>query len=168
MGKPGVLLSLASQYGANTLTTTLAVEQALASLRPALEAQGITLYSGLQRPANFIERALGDLKQSLVIAGGADSRGAVRVPARLPRGADRLHRHSAVAARGDRRARPHGPHAQHDDAGRLRRRPGRAGRRCHHRHREHPAAAARERAAAQPLAAARRDPRGLARRCAAR
>ena len=58
MGKPGVLLSLASQYGANTLTTTLAVEQALASLRPALKAQGITVYPGLHRPANFIERAL--------------------------------------------------------------------------------------------------------------
>ena len=68
-GKPGVLLSLASQYGANTLTTTLAVEQALTSLRPALTAQGITVYSGLQRPANFIERALGDLRQSLLIAG---------------------------------------------------------------------------------------------------
>ena len=69
MGKPGVLLSLASQYGANTLTTTLAVEQALASLRPALSAQGITVYSGLHRPANFIERALSDLKHSLLIAG---------------------------------------------------------------------------------------------------
>jgi CzcA family heavy metal efflux pump len=69
MGRPGVLLSLASQFGANTLTTTLAVEQALASLRPALNAQGITLYPGLHRPANFIERALSDLKHSLLIAG---------------------------------------------------------------------------------------------------
>ena len=69
MGKPGVLLSLASQYGANTLTTTLAVERALASLRPALKARGISLYADLHRPANFIERALGDLKQSLMIAG---------------------------------------------------------------------------------------------------
>jgi CzcA family heavy metal efflux pump len=68
MGKPGVMLSLASQYGANTLTATLAVEQALANLEPALKAQGITLYAGLHRPANFIERALQDLKQSLAIA----------------------------------------------------------------------------------------------------
>ena len=67
-GKPGVLLSLASQYGANTLTTTLAVEQALTDLEPALKAQGITMYRGLHRPANFIERALGDLEQSLMIA----------------------------------------------------------------------------------------------------
>jgi CzcA family heavy metal efflux pump len=68
MGKPGVLMSLASQYGANTLTATLAVEKALADLEPALKGRGITLYPGLHRPANFIERALGDLRESLVIA----------------------------------------------------------------------------------------------------
>ena len=69
MGKPGVLMSLASQYGANTLTATLAVEKALADLAPALKNRGIVLYPALHRPANFIERALGDLKESLVIAG---------------------------------------------------------------------------------------------------
>jgi CzcA family heavy metal efflux pump len=68
MGKPGVLLSLASQYGANTLDTTLEVEKALADLRPALEKQGIRMYAGLHRPATFIERALQNLQQSLVIA----------------------------------------------------------------------------------------------------
>ena len=68
MGKPGVLLSLASQYGANTLTTTLAVERALSALGPALKAEGITLYPQLHRPANFIERALGNLEQSLLLA----------------------------------------------------------------------------------------------------
>jgi len=68
MGKPGVLLSLVSQYGANTLTATLEVEKAVADLEPTLKARGITLYKGLHRPANFIERALGDLKESLVIA----------------------------------------------------------------------------------------------------
>jgi CzcA family heavy metal efflux pump len=68
MGKPGVLFSLASQFGANTLDTTRAVEAALADLEPALKAQGITLIGGLHRPANFIERALGDLQQSLLIA----------------------------------------------------------------------------------------------------
>ena len=68
MGKPGVLLSLASQYGANTLSATLAVEQALANLEPALQAQGIRVYPALHRPANFIERALGDLEHSLAIA----------------------------------------------------------------------------------------------------
>ena len=68
MGRPGVLLSLASQYGANTLTTTLAVERALSALGPALKAEGITLYPQLHRPANFIERALGNLEESLLLA----------------------------------------------------------------------------------------------------
>lgn len=68
MGKPGVMMALSSQYGANTLTATLAVEKALADLEPALKGRGIILYSRLHRPANFIERALGDLKESLVIA----------------------------------------------------------------------------------------------------
>jgi CzcA family heavy metal efflux pump len=68
MGRSGVMLSLASQYGANTLNTTRALEVALAGLTPALKAQGITIYPALHRPANFIERALSSLEQSLVIA----------------------------------------------------------------------------------------------------
>ncbi len=68
MGRPGVLISMASQYGANTLTTTQAVERVLADLEPALKAQGITLYGRLHRPANFIEKALGELERSLLIA----------------------------------------------------------------------------------------------------
>src|SRR5471032_1422924 len=68
MGRPGVMLSLASQYGANTLNTTRALEVTLAGLTPALKAQGITIYPALHRPANFIERALTSLEQSLVIA----------------------------------------------------------------------------------------------------
>jgi CzcA family heavy metal efflux pump len=68
MGRPGVLLSLASQYGANTLNTTLDVETALAGLEPALKKQGIQMYTSLHRPATFIERALQNLKESLVIA----------------------------------------------------------------------------------------------------
>ncbi|MBS0282410.1 MAG: efflux RND transporter permease subunit, partial [Proteobacteria bacterium] len=68
MGRPGVLLALASQYGANTLDATRAVEAAIAQLRPALEAQGVKIYPALHRPANFIEQALNSLEQSLVIA----------------------------------------------------------------------------------------------------
>ncbi len=68
MGRHGVLLSLASQYGANTLDTTREVEKALADLEPALRSQGIRLYTSLHRPATFIERALQNLKESLVIA----------------------------------------------------------------------------------------------------
>src|SRR3569833_368129 len=63
MGRKGVMLSLASQYGANTLETTRALEKALAQLTPALKAQGITVYPALQRPAIFIERALSSLER---------------------------------------------------------------------------------------------------------
>jgi CzcA family heavy metal efflux pump len=67
-GRPGILLSLASQYGTNTLEDTRGVEAALAQLTPALKAQGITVYPALHRPANFIEQALKSLEESLVIA----------------------------------------------------------------------------------------------------
>ena len=82
MGKPGVLLSLASQYGANTLTATLAVERALAALEPALKAQGITVYPAAA-PAGELHRARARQPQaSLADRRGADSRRAVPVPAR--------------------------------------------------------------------------------------
>jgi len=67
-GRPGVMLSLASQYGANTLDTTRALEAALEQLKPALQKQGIVMYPAMHRPANFIERALSSLERSLAIA----------------------------------------------------------------------------------------------------
>lgn len=67
MGEPGVLLTLSSQYGANTLEVTRAVEAALHDMRPAIEAQGIRLYPALHRPANFIETALGHIEIDLAI-----------------------------------------------------------------------------------------------------
>ena len=67
-GKPGVLLSLSSQFGANTLEVTHAVEETLAGLTPALNADGITVYPRMHRPANFIERALANIQRSLIIA----------------------------------------------------------------------------------------------------
>ena len=67
-GKPGVLLSLSSQFGANTLDTTRRVEAALAAAIPQLQADGIVVYPSLHRPANFIERALADIRTSLMVA----------------------------------------------------------------------------------------------------
>jgi CzcA family heavy metal efflux pump len=58
MGKPGVLLEVAGQYGANRLTTTKAVEDALAALKPALSAQGISVRTDLDRPASFAQAAV--------------------------------------------------------------------------------------------------------------
>jgi CzcA family heavy metal efflux pump len=67
-GRPGVLLSMSSQFGANTLEVTHAVETALSGLVPALQADGVTVYPSMHRPANFIERALANIQQSLGIA----------------------------------------------------------------------------------------------------
>lgn len=67
MGRPGVLLTLGTQFGANTLTVTRAVEGALEELRPALEAEGVVLYPALHRPANFIETALAGIRGDLIL-----------------------------------------------------------------------------------------------------
>ena len=67
MGKPGVMLGLSSQYGANTMEVTRAAEAEIASLRPALAARGVTLYAGLHRPANFIENALQGVRLDVLI-----------------------------------------------------------------------------------------------------
>ena len=69
MGKPGVLLTLRSQFGANTLTVTHALEDALAELRPVFAREGITVFPALHRPATFIERALENVRHSLLIGG---------------------------------------------------------------------------------------------------
>jgi CzcA family heavy metal efflux pump len=67
MGRPGVLLNLSSQYGANTLIVTRALEAALAELAPALRSRGVTLYGALHRPANFIETALAGIRLDVVL-----------------------------------------------------------------------------------------------------
>lgn len=67
MGRPGVLMTLSSQYGANTRDTTRAVEAALAELAPALNGQGVTVYPALHRPANFIDAAIGGLTIDLLV-----------------------------------------------------------------------------------------------------
>ena len=67
MGKPGVLLSISSQYGANTLDATHSVEAALAELVPSLRAQGVVINTDLHRPANFIASALGGIADDLAI-----------------------------------------------------------------------------------------------------
>jgi CzcA family heavy metal efflux pump len=69
MGKPAVLLTLRSQFGANTLTVTHALEAALEELKPEFAKNGITLYPRLHRPATFIETALGNVGHSLLIGG---------------------------------------------------------------------------------------------------
>ena len=66
-GEPDILISVGSQYGANTLEVTQRVEAALAELQPVFEAQGVKVYAGLHRPANFIEVALRHVRNSLLV-----------------------------------------------------------------------------------------------------
>ena len=66
-GKPGVLVTVARQFGANPLQTTHAVEAALAVLRPALAAQGVTVSADLDRPAGFTVEAMSGIARDLVI-----------------------------------------------------------------------------------------------------
>src|SRR6266404_6641706 len=68
-GRPGVFMSLASQYGANTMEATLAVEAALKELDPLFAKEGVTIYKRLHRPATFIENSLYHIKQSLYLGG---------------------------------------------------------------------------------------------------
>ena len=68
MGQPGVMLMVSAQYGANTLEVTRLVDQALAELRPGLEAQGVRLDAdNILRPARFIETAIGNVRSSLLL-----------------------------------------------------------------------------------------------------
>ncbi len=67
MGRPGVLMTMSSQYGANTMEVTKALEAALGEMKPVFEKEGITVYPRLHRPATFIENALRNMKHSLTL-----------------------------------------------------------------------------------------------------
>jgi CzcA family heavy metal efflux pump len=68
-GRWGVLLTLSSQSGANTLEVTRALEAALKELKPVFEQAGVRVLPRLHRPATFIEAALSNMKQSLLLGG---------------------------------------------------------------------------------------------------
>jgi len=65
-GRPGVIINVAEQYGADTVEVTNKVEAALEELRPGLEAGAITLHADLFRPANFINTATSNVQGSLI------------------------------------------------------------------------------------------------------
>jgi len=67
MGKPGVILFISSQYGANTIEVTRDLERVIEDLRPGLNSEGITLYPDLFRPANFITTSLKSVSRALWI-----------------------------------------------------------------------------------------------------
>jgi CzcA family heavy metal efflux pump len=67
MGKPGVLLLVSSQFGANTLEVTERVEQALDELKPGIATAQIQLHPDLFRPANFVTTSVRSVTQALLI-----------------------------------------------------------------------------------------------------
>ena len=68
-GRPGVLLTMSSQYGANTMEATRELEAALEGMKPVLAREGIALLPRLHRPATFIENALANMRTSLAMGG---------------------------------------------------------------------------------------------------
>ena len=68
-GTPGLVVVVSNQYGTNTRDVTNAVEHAMADLAPAMRSAGFLIHPALFRPSNFIDVALSNVTQSLVIGG---------------------------------------------------------------------------------------------------
>ena len=66
-GQPGILVETSTQFGANTLEVTRALEARLDALAPQLKQQGVEYHPALLRPASFIESAIEKLRNSLLI-----------------------------------------------------------------------------------------------------
>ena len=64
-GGPGLMLIVEKQLGANTLSVTRGVEEALEQMRPALA--GVAVDSTIFRPATFIEMSLRNLSRALLL-----------------------------------------------------------------------------------------------------
>lgn len=66
-GKPGVMIMISSQYRANTLEVTAALEKALEEMKPLMVAEGIVLHDRIFRPANFIQTSIRNINHSLLL-----------------------------------------------------------------------------------------------------
>jgi Cu/Ag efflux pump CusA len=69
LGKPGVILMVSTQYGANVLQVTAGVDRALKDLTPVLTAEGITLHPTIFRAASFVHTAISNVRSSLLLGG---------------------------------------------------------------------------------------------------
>lgn len=69
MGKPGIVLMVIGQYGANTLSVSKQVEQTLSEFNSLFKKQGINFYPHLFRPADYIETSVSNLSGHLLIGG---------------------------------------------------------------------------------------------------
>ncbi len=66
-GKPGVILNVEEQYGANTLAVTRVLKDRLRQLEPVLAAQGVSLHPDLFGQAGYIKTAIGHLRTALLV-----------------------------------------------------------------------------------------------------
>jgi Cu/Ag efflux pump CusA len=128
MGRSGVLLTMSSQYGANTMEATKVLEAALEEMKPVFEKEGITTYLRLHRPATFIETD-GPPEHEALAGAGRHPGGGGLVPAagQRPHGVHFAHGHTAVAADGGDRDGEVRDHHQHHHPGRAGHRAGRGG-----------------------------------------
>ena len=68
-GKPGIVMMVIGQYGANTLTVSKEVEQTLKEFEPVFKNEAVTFYEHLFRPADYIEKSIANLSGHLLIGG---------------------------------------------------------------------------------------------------
>lgn len=66
-GKPGIVMMVIAQFGANTLSVTNQIEATLTEFDRIFKKQNITFYSHLFRPADYIETSLSNLSGHLLI-----------------------------------------------------------------------------------------------------
>jgi len=69
MGKPGVVLLVSGQLGANTIDVTKGIEKVLADLKPLIDKEDVELRADLFRPADFIAISTGNVRDSLLLGG---------------------------------------------------------------------------------------------------
>jgi CzcA family heavy metal efflux pump len=69
MGKPGVVLLVSGQLGANTIDVADGVEDALAELKPVIDKEGVEMRADLFRPADFIAVSTANVRDSLLLGG---------------------------------------------------------------------------------------------------
>ncbi|WAR45843.1 efflux RND transporter permease subunit [Methylomonas rapida] len=69
MGKPGIVMMIIGQYGANTLSVSRQVESVLNGFKPLFEQQGVVFHTRLFRPADYIETSVHNLAGHLLFGG---------------------------------------------------------------------------------------------------
>jgi len=67
MGKPGIVMMIIGQYGANTLAVSRQIETVLDEFEPLFSKQNIHFYPRLFRPADYIETSLNNLSGHLML-----------------------------------------------------------------------------------------------------